>query len=280
MNRQLPTTLARGWPSMIVLAIVAVQPWGSAHAQLGKALREAAVRDAAEVDGFDIDVSVFHQWIFGAGNKIVSTPDHLEALLMLAVADVDRICSLTEAQRRKLILAGHGDGKRFLDRVAEARREFERLRHDPDGPDEIIQSTAPLAASFQAGLYGEGSLFAKSLGTTLNPEQAGRYREAIREKDSFRYKAKVSLLLASLDARLGFTSEQYRQFLALILEATTPPMKPGGPYEESVVLLKIARLPEEKVRAILDESQWKKLDKIFQRIRVMEENLRAMGQID
>jgi len=266
--------LVPAWLALMVAALVFDQSGGIARAQVNRVLLDAD--DLA----FNIDDSTFHQWIFGAGNKIVSTPEHLEAQLMLAVKDVDRICGLTEAQQRKLILAGRGDGKRFLDRVAGAKREFDRLRNDPEGVNEILEYTTPIFASFQAGLYGEGSLFAKTLGTTLTSDQSERYRKARREQMAFRYKAKVALLLAGIDARVGFTSEQHRQFLDLILEATTPPARPGGPSEENVILLKIARLPEEKVQAIVTPAQWRQVERIFQKARIMEESLRAGGLID
>jgi hypothetical protein len=291
-------TIARS--TLIVMAFALVQAGGEAQAQLTKALREAAAREAAIETGFDIDESVFHQWIFGAGNKIVSTPDHLESMLTMAIAGVDRTCSLSGEQRQKLELAGHGDRKRFMDRVAEAKRAFERLRHDPDGPGEIIKYTQPLANAYAAGLYGEGSLFAKTLATTLTPEQQSRRREALLDQARFRYKAKVSLALATLDDHLGFTSDQTRRFLALILEETTPPAKKARAFdeslvdlraaglpaakvlliEESMIYLKIAGLPEAKVRAIVDEGQWKALSRIFQKARSMEEFLRSNGYLD
>ena len=278
-----PTAPARRRPALVGLAISALafalaQAGGVAKAQKG-AIEFDAVDDLVN-DGFELDSSMFHQWIFGSGNKIVSTPEHLESLLLLALEDVDRACSLSEAQRRKLLLAGHGDRKRFMDRVAEARGVFERLRHDPNGSAEIVQYTQPLAASFAAGLYGEGSFFAKTIGTTLSPEQASRHRETLLEKARFRYKAKVSLVLASLDARVGFTADQRRRYVALVLEETMPPTRPAGHFEESVVFLKIARLPEAKVRPIFDEPQWKQLKRIFQRVSAMEETLRANGVPD
>jgi hypothetical protein len=270
------------WRTMLVLAFLLTRGGDVAQAQLGKALREAAVREAAEVAGasYDIDESMFSQWVYGAGTKVASVPEHLESTLMLAIEDIDRSCSLSEAQRRKLVLAGHGDRKRFLDRVADARRVFERLRHDPDGPTEIVKYTGPLAADYDFGLYGEGSFFAKTLATTLTPEQASRYREAQQEKLKFRYRAKVTLILASLDTYVGFTSDQSRKLGALILEETTPPRRVGGPYESEVVLVKIASLPESKLRPILDESQWKTLGAIFEKFRGMEASLRASGNLD
>ena len=272
----------------IAMAFGFGQSGGIAQGQLTKALREAAAREVAEVQaagGFELDESVFRQWIFGAGNKPNGpTVEQLETPLILAIADLDRACSLTDAQRRRLLLAGLGDRKRFLDRVAEARRVFEQYRRDPNGANEILAYTQPLAADYEFGLYGEGSFFAKTVATTLTPEQAARHRASVEEKLKFRYRAKVTLILATLDKRVGFTSEQQKRFSSMILEETRPPRKAGGPDEEKLVLLKIARLPEAKVRPIFDDLQWNRLEKIFKGARSQNfldvDRLRAEGQLD
>ena len=242
-------------------------------------LDEREERPAVQ-NAFELDESNFHVWIFGNGRRNASAREHLDSLLMLSVAEVERSCPLSEAQKRKLLLAGHGDIKRFLDRVAEARKVFDRLRRDQNNINEIFRETQPLAAALAAGLFGEGSFFAKTLGTTLNPEQAARYRGALREKVQFRYRAKIALALADLDAVVGFTTEQYRRLVDVILEETTPPAKPAGQYETSVVLLKIARLPEAKVRPIFDDVRWKTLSRQLQQARGMEQFLQANGYLD
>jgi hypothetical protein len=270
--------------SLVAMAIgfVSAQAGGIAQGQLTKALREAAAREAAEVQqatGVALDESVFNQWVFGIPNVTTSAAaERLESNLMLAVDDLDRAVTLTENQRRKLILAGHGDRKRFFDRVAE------QYRHDPKGANEIVAFAEPLAADYALGLYGEGSFFAKTIATTLTPEQAARQRESLQEKLKFRYQAKVTLILASLDKRVGFTTDQQRRFTALILEETTPLRRPAGQDESSLVLFKIARLPENKVRPIFDDLQWSRLDKILKGARSPSfldvERLRAEGQLD
>jgi hypothetical protein len=231
-------------------------------------------------NNFELAESNFHQWVFGNGYRNVAPRDHLDSLLMVNVAEVDRACSLSQAQKRKLILAGHGDIKRFMDRVADARDVFERLRRDQTKMNEIFQEAQPLAATLAAGLFGDGSFFAKTLGSTLDPDQAQRYRGALREKSQFRYRAKVSLALANLDIAVGFTTEQYRRYVDVILEETTPPEKPAGQYETQVVLLKIARLPEAKIRPIFDDVRWKELSRQLQGARGMEQFLQANGYIE
>ncbi len=222
----------------------------------------------------------FDQWVFGNVRTNLTPEERFDSFLALSIANVDRSFSLSESQKRKLRLAGHGDIKRFNDRLAEARAVFERHRRDQNKMGEIQQETTPLAEAFRDGLFGEGSFFAKSIGMTLNPDQVARYREAIREKKQFLYRSKVALGLAKLDAAVGFTTEQYHRFAEVILEETTPPERPAGQFEANVMLLKIARIPEGKIRPIFDDARWKTLNQQLQQARAMEPTLQANGILD
>ena len=263
-------------PAWLSLAIAS----GNVRSQdLGET--EAEVQPADVANRFVLDEANFNQWVFGnVSPKNLSTEERFKALLAVTVADVERSCPLSESRKRKLLLAGRGDIKRFTDRVADARAMFDRLKNDQNNINAIFQETQPLAALLANGLFGEGSLYAKTLATTLEPEQAARYRESVREKQRFRYKAKVALALARLDDAVGFTAEQNRRFHALILEETAPLEKPAGAMESNLVLLKIARIPESKIRPIFDDAQWQALGRQLQKARALEPMLRDNGLLD
>lgn len=238
-------------------ALLALAAPGVLAQDLGE---NAPTPDQANVvnNGFVYNDSVFNQWVFGGnGTAYSSGRDRLDALLNLRLADVERSCPLTEAQRRKLLLAGRGDVKRFDDRLAEARAVFDRLKADQNRVQEILQMTQPLAAEFRAGLFGEGSLFAKALAATLDPEQAARHAEALREKRRFQFKAKVLAAVANLDARgVGLSSEQSRRLADVVLREAPLPLQFGDQYDNFVVMVSIARLPEAKLRPIFANAQW------------------------
>ncbi len=227
--------------------------------------------------GFQLNEANFNQWIFGNRNRNVSAMAQLDALLALNLAEIEHLCRLSESQKQKLALAARGDIKRFNDRVAEARVVFERYRNNQNNMGEIMKETQPLAASLAAGLFSEGSLFAKSVGSILTSEQLVQYRAGLRARSQARYQAKVMLALADLDKTVGFTSDQFRRFTALILAETTAPEKPAGQFESNVVLLKIAQIPAEKVRPLFDDAQWKLLEPALRNARAMERMLRANG---
>ena len=232
------------------------------------------------VNSFELSESNFELWIYGDGQRTSSTKDRLGTLLLIKVGEVEAACPLSETQRGKLVLAGQGDQKRFLDRVAEAHRVFERYKHDQNSIGPIQQVTQPLAASLALGLHGDGSLFAKALATILDPVQAARYREAGRERDRSRYRAKVAIALANLDNAIGLTAEQYHKLLDLALAETAPPAKQAGNYETMLILYKLARLPESKVRPLLDEPRWKSLRRLLEAANQREAFLKAQGLLD
>ena len=228
---------------------------------------------------FEINQATFDQWIYGNRLRNGTALDYLESVLAVKFAEVDRACTLAEPQKQRLMLAGHGDIKRFHDRVAEVHADFERYKRDQARMNELFQQTIPLATALNAGLFGDGSIFAKAIGTTLTPEQAEQYRVALRSKARYRHKARVLLALANLDAAVGFSSDQQERFAAAILAATTPIEKPAGPYETNIILLKIAQVPESQVRSIFNDDQWKLLQDQFVQARAMEPFLKANGHI-
>jgi hypothetical protein len=227
----------------------------------------------------EIHESNFDIWVFGNTRNNLSARDRLESLLRLNVDEVERACGLSEAQRKKLLLAGHGDLKHFLDRVEEARAVFHQLKRDQSRINEVFQMTQPLAATLRTGLFGDDSFFAKTLRSTLDPEQASRYREVLRERSQFRYQAKVNLAVANLDAAVGFTADQRRRLVELTLKETTPFEKPAGQYEGQVVLLKMSRIPEARIRAIFDDTRWRLLSRQLQQAKGMEPFLRSNGYL-
>jgi hypothetical protein len=234
----------------------------------------------AAVNVFELHESNFDQWVFGQAGRANSARDQLDSLLMLSVGEVERACNLSEAQKKKLMLAGHGDVKHFMDRVAEARRVFEALRHDQNNINEIFQETQPLATTLRSGLFGNDSFFYKTIATTLEPDQAARYRKSILEKNQYRYRAKVRLAINNLDNAIGFSGEERQRLLDLILQETTASEKSAGQYEATVVLLKIAKIPEAKLRPLFDDARWKLLNAQFQQARAMEVFLRTQGLLD
>ena len=90
----------------------------------------------------------------------------------MKIREIENICELTSAQREKLQLAGRGDIHHFFASVEEKRKEFEEVRKDQARFARFYQELQPLRFAIQRGLFGDGTIFAKSLKHTLDPSQA------------------------------------------------------------------------------------------------------------
>ncbi len=107
----------------------------------------------------------------------------LYASLERRIEMVHQICRLTDAQKRKLRLAGRGDSKRFLDRIQAFRPKIEQS-HAADDDDLGHQGICGIVRAFdedafrparRLGLFEEGSLFSKVLNTSLTEGQAAAW---------------------------------------------------------------------------------------------------------
>lgn len=220
----------------------------------------------------------FDQWVFGGGRNTASARSRLDSLLTLQVEEIDRTCGITPVQKKKLLLAGRGDVKRYFGRVEEKRRKFQLVRNDANKFQAFFQELQPFQHILQQGTFGDGSLFAKTLKHTLDDRQAARHEQDLRERRQFRYRAKVDLVIAMLDSAVGLTADQRRRLSKLLAEETRPPKK-FGPQDYMVVMLQVSRLPEATLKPIFNEFQWRLLGLQFDYARAMEPTLRKNGYL-
>ena len=110
----------------------------------------------------------FDQWVFGGPRNSRAGRNKLDSLLTLQVDDVARMCTLSEAQKKKLLLAGRGDIKRFFDKVEEKRKKFAKVKNDQTKFNEVYQELVPLQAVLNSGLFGDGSIYSKTIRRVLS----------------------------------------------------------------------------------------------------------------
>jgi hypothetical protein len=227
---------------------------------------------------FMLNDDQFDQWVFGGPRNSGAGRVKLDTLLTLQVDDVSRTCGLSETQKKKLLLAGHGDIKRFFDRVDEKRRKFDKVKNDQNKIGEIYQELQPLQMALNSGLFSEGSIFSKTLKKVLAHEQAARYEAMVHEKRLFRYRAKVELIVASLDQTAGFSDDQRRALVELIVRETEVP-KRFGQYDYWLVMYQTGKIPESKLKTLFDDKQWGFVSRQLNQMRGMEQFLRNNGML-
>lgn len=234
------------------------------------------VEKAVAEGEFNIDESNFDQWVFQGNGNASAGKERLKARLNLQVAEIDRLCGLTSEQKNKLLLAARGDTKRFFDQVEEVRKKFLAVRMDQNAFNNIWQDIQPLQRQVSAGLYGETSLFYKSLQRTLTDEQLRRYREVQDERRKYRYRASIEVVLTNLENSVPLKHAQHTALVKLILEETSTPIA-FGQYDQYLIMHQLSKLGEAKVKPLLDERQWAQMKLQFDQARGMEEFLIQQG---
>ena len=220
----------------------------------------------------------FDQWVFGGPRNSRAGRSKLDARLTLQIDDLSRMCKLSEDQKKKLLLAGHGDIKRFFEQVEEKRKKFEKVKNDQNRIGEIYQELMPLQIALNSGLFGEGSIYGKTIRRVLGEEQEEQYQNALLEKNRFRYRAKIELVVAQLDQSVGLRDEQRRKLVELIVNETQPPTR-FGPYDYYLVLYQASKIGEAKIKPFFDDRQWALLSRQLNQGRGMEHFLRTQGQL-
>jgi hypothetical protein len=270
--------LIRSWLVLAgALVLTLFLPVASARAQYDELDDEPD--DAAQQQQMNVFMMAdenFDQWVFGGGRNSIQGRKRLEALLALQIDQLDRTCALSEAQKKKLQLAGQGDIKRFFVRVEEKRKKFQLVKHDQNKVGEIFQEIQPLQNSLNNGLYGPGSLFAKTVKRTLDADQTAKLAQNEREKKLFRYRAKIDLAVTMLDRAVGLKADQRKQLAKLLLEETHPPER-FGQWDYYVVLLQAAELPQEKLKPLFDDVQWRLLNRQLDQAKGMKQFLQQNG---
>ena len=127
--------------------------------------------------------------------------------------------------------------------------------------------------TLQTGLFSDASFLHKAIRKTLNAEQTQRYDAVDLERRTFRYHAKIDLVVAMLENSLPLRDDQRQRVRKLLRYETQPPRK-FGQYDYYVVMYQLSKLPEEKLKPIFEEAQWRLLSKQFQQARGMEQFLK------
>lgn len=234
---------------------------------------------AAANNDFNMDESNFDQWVFQGSGDAATGRARIASQLKLKVDELVRVCQLTDEQQKKLTLAARGDMKRFFDDVEVVRKKFLAVKNDQNAFQNIWQEISPLQQKLSAGLFGEASLFGKSLRKTLTDEQQAQYRVVVDERRRFRYRATIETSLITLSNTVTLRVEQHDALLKLLVEETQPPHV-FGQYDHYLVLYRLAQFPIKKIKPLFDARQWKLLAPQLNQGRSLEAHLVQTGVID
>jgi hypothetical protein len=183
-------------------------------------------------------------WMASLYGKETSARAHLEKLLNEALNKLKTDCQPTEAQLKKLEVAGRGDIKRFMDRLDEVARLVDDAQGEP-GDIETVAIELNSARNFMnTRLFAEGSLFFKT-------------RTAL----GLQYPLAIARAIDSLQGSLRLKEGQRAQLLQLLRRETRPPVRYGEGSDLALVLHQASAIPEETFRKTLSEAQWRELSR-------------------
>lgn len=239
---------------------------------------EPAAVPQAQIANFEIQENQFDSWIFQNLQTVAQARKRLEQMLTLQMDDVDRACQLTEAQKKKLQLAGRGDMLQFFEKVEVVRKKFLLVRKDQQKFNQIWQDISPLQVQFQAGLFGDDSFYHKTLRNMLKGEQLSKFTQIDGERRKFQYRAKVELVVAMLENALPLRDEQRQKLITLIVEETKPPRR-FGQQDYYLVMWNISKIPEKALKPLFTDQEWKILNQQFQQVRGLEQWLKQSGML-
>ena len=221
---------------------------------------------------FVMDENQFNGWLFQGTGQVPNE----ESEVTLMVEAIDRSCHLTAEQKEKLRLAGHGDYARFDQKVNDLRSECVGKTYDQNEMQELYQKFQPLTQQYQAGMLGSNSLFAKVVHQVLTPEQREEHEAAEAERRKTRHAAKVRLFVAILEQSCPMKASQRDALVELLLKETRPALR-SSEYDWYVVIVQAAKIPDSKLKPILDQAQLTYVKKITGQARGMEATLKQMG---
>lgn len=271
-RKSLRATLARFAMALVLNCSVWHSAWSAPDDQEVVLLPADAEPNA--VNGMDID-----QWIFQTtgGNPGVARV-RLQTRVKVQLDELDGVCGLTDAQKKKLQLAASGDTRRFFDDVQRVRRKFQGEK-DQNAMQQIWQEIQPLQQKLATDIYGETSFFAKTLRSMLTPEQRAKYQMIVDERRRYRFRVMVATSLLSIERSVPLKHAQHMALKTLLLENIQPPQS-FGQYDHYVVLYHLSRLPEEKIRPLFgDDAQWRLLQEHLRQVQGMEPFLIQNGLV-
>jgi hypothetical protein len=243
------------------------------------ARQQRAIRPAAQPA---IGMEQFDMWIFqGLPGRGTGAREALESRVDLEILRISQAITLDDPQTDHLKLAGHGDIKRFFDRVEKARRQFLAIQNrlDRNNLNEAYQLAAPLQQELTVGLFGPKSLLQKTIASTLNEQQLAAWEKEQGRTDQLRAERAVKLFIAQMQRQVPMTNAQRTQLAELIV-AKAKSIRVNDQYTQYLLQYHLSEVPREELENLFDPNQMKAIDRSIQQGRAMVNMLKQRGLLN
>ncbi|HUG18974.1 MAG TPA: hypothetical protein VMM56_08340 [Planctomycetaceae bacterium] len=221
---------------------------------------------AQPVREIQINEQTIMSWIFNNRQSTDRVREELEEIIQTRIDLIVAACDLTPEQRAKLELAGAGDIHRFFNEYESLRRTIRIGNVSMEEYQEINQKVQPVRQKYSAGLHSRESLFAKAVPYVLDATQQSQYAEFERGRRKRQYESMVRGTVALIENEVPLTRDQREKFLKLILAEEAPlRVDVVSYYHVYMVLYRISKIPEEQLKPIFLENEWKVMKPLINR---------------
>lgn len=224
------------------------------------------------------------RFIFQVHRSEDATRANLEQKLSAAIRSIELEKSLTEAQKKKLHLAGQGDIALLMAEANQFRTVFEGAA--VQGRDELlklINRIQPLQRKLKSNRFGDGSIFSRVLAGIHEAEDHRRFESARLEIHQVVYRGAVGRAVGRLHQRHSISPKQRQQIMELMQTETNLPKADfsspqAAKHMVQYALFQLAKQPNE-LSTILDEQQRHAIEPMLKQAIAMEDTLRQAGYI-
>jgi hypothetical protein len=205
---------------------------------------------------------------------------------------IDSVCRLSTEQKRRLELAIESDARRFAAEIDAVRDRYAGRQvnmNDQAGQKawHAFQQDVQQCRERLRGLFDRGSLFATSLGRTLDERQLASMLEERAARRSYQWRALVAETLTRLDDTLALTREQHESIETLLV-AREPPLRTDtdtNAFHDSnlrrhLVLMMLAEVDQKELRSTVSERQWRTLGNLTTQGRAMRSWIEQQGVLE
>lgn len=213
---------------------------------------------------FQLEEQQLFSWAFENQTSIASARQRATDLLEGQIDFVAVIGDVTPQQRNRLLLAGQGDISRFFAYAERIIAEQPRGNMDQEEWQKVWQTLSPIRERFAQGLTGRGSLFEKTIRSTLSSEQWEAYQQLVEQRDRRNYRALVAAAVAELEIKVPLTRKQRERLIETVSTQTAPPKTKLNNYMQYMfVMYRMSKMKDEDLRPIFDDVEFRTMKNIL-----------------
>jgi hypothetical protein len=241
-----------------------------AAAEMAEEDEDEAAQAQQDFNRIELSENQLEMWVFRNSSNLETARTQALNGLEIQLEVISQVGELSEDQRKKLTLAGKGDIERFFAEFMVVRRAFKPGSMTQQEYSDLWSRIQPMVQRYASGLHHQGSLFSKTVRTTLSGEQLKKFDEMNRDRQRRHYRAKIEMTVNTLESRTPLTKEQRTKLIDMLLEKTQPP-RAWGQSDFYLVLWRMSQLPEADLKALFDDREWKVIKAQIDQVAGMRE---------